>query len=350
MTNNRPVTIRDVANRASVAISSVSRVFSLHPNVSGAMKDRVLAAAEELGYTPDPQAQSLRNGYTKTIGFAVRDFANPFFSDIIFGVEETLNESGYTLLVTNSSGDDQREVDRLEVLRQRRVDALLFSSISEESKGSEIVSTRFDRPVVLIDRDARGRRNSSVVLDHAVGVLDATSDLISLGHERIGLVTGTAEIRPTRERLRGYSEALKKADIEDDPSLHVSGAFSVTFARDATLKILKLPAKKRPTAIIAGGVQTTIGVLEALNSSDVRPGDDISLVVCDDLPWLRIMHPQISVVQRDGAEMGRQAAKLALDIIRGGVPRMVVLPTSYEPRETSRPVPIRARAGSRSQT
>ena len=338
MEEARAVTIHDVANKAGVAVSSVSRALSSHPDVSPAMKAKVFAAAEELGYSPDPGAQSLRSGFTRTIGFVVRDFANPFFGDIIHGVEEALNDAGYTLLVTNSSGDPGREVDRLTLLRQRKVDALLLSTISEASTRTSKAVAAFKRPVVLIDRDPRKLRAGSVLLDHAAGVREATADLIGRGHRRIAMITGSTAIRPTRERLRGYTEAFEAAGLSIDDSLQAPGAFSAAFARETTERLLALPADERPTAIVAGGVQTTIGVLEALSELGVRPGDDVSLVVCDDLPWLRVMRPRISVVTRDAEEMGRQAAGLALELIKGADPRSVTLPTAYEVRETSRPV------------
>lgn len=339
MDEPRPVTIHDVANKAGVAVSSVSRALSSHPDVSPAMKAKVLAAAAELGYSPDPGAQSLRSGFTRTIGFVVRDFANPFFGDIIHGVEEALNEAGYTLLVTNSGGDPGREVDRLTLLRQRKVDALLLSSISEASTRTSRAVASFTRPVVLIDRDPRKLHAGSVLLDHAQGVREATDHLIELGHRRIAMITGSTAIRPTRERLRGYTESFEAAGLPIDESLQAPGAFSAAFAQETTKRLLALPAGQRPTAIVAGGVQTTIGVLEALSELGLRPGEDLSLVVCDDLPWLRVMRPMISVVTRDAEEMGRQAAQLALELIKGAAPRSVTLPTAYEVRETSRPAP-----------
>ncbi len=339
MEETRAVTIHDVANKAGVAVSSVSRALSSHPDVSPAMKAKVFAAADELGYSPDPGAQSLRSGFTRTIGFVVRDFANPFFGEIIHGLEEALNEAGYSLLVTNSSGDPGREVDRLTLLRQRKVDALILSSISEASGRTNKAVAALGRPVVLLDRDPRKLNAASVLLDHAAGVRAATADLIRLGHRRIAMITGSTGIRPTRERLRGFTEAHEAAGLSVSDEFLAPGAFSVSFAHETTERLLSLPLGERPTAIVAGGVQTTIGVMEALTELGVRPGEDLSLVVCDDLPWLRVMRPRISVVTRDAEEMGRQAAWLALEMIKGAEPRSVMLPTGYEVRETSRPVP-----------
>lgn len=333
----RAVTIHDVAQKAGVAVSSVSRALSSHPDVSSAMKAKVFAAADELGYSPDPGAQSLRSGFTRTVGFVVRDFANPYFGEIIHGVEEALNDASYSLLVTNSSGDPRREVDRLTLLSQRRVDAMLLSSISEASSRTSKAVAAFTRPVVLLDRDPRKLKAGGVLFDHAIGVREATEDLINLGHRRIAMITGSTAIRPTRERLRGYTQAHEAAGLAIDDGLLAPGAFSASFARETAERLLGLPRNERPTAIVAGGVQTTIGVLEALSELGVRPGDDVSIVVCDDLPWLRVMRPRISVVTRDAEQMGRLAAELALEMIKGSGPRSVTLPTAYEVRETSRP-------------
>lgn len=335
MDETRPVTIVDVASRAGVAVSSVSRALSSHPDVSPKMKAKVLAAAEELGYAPDPGAQSLRSGFTRTVGFVVRDFANPFFGEIIHGVEEALNDAGYSLLVTNSSGEPAREVERLTLLRQRKVDALILSSISEDSASTSRALEQFRRPVVLLDRDPGELNASSVLLDHAAGVREATVDLIEKGHRRIAMITGSTAIRPTRERLRGFEEAFESCGVPLSTRLLAPGAFSASFARETVERMLAFSPHDRPTAIVAGGIQTTIGVMESLSELGIRAGRDISLVVCDDLPWLRVMRPQISVVTRDAEELGRQVAALALDMIAGAEPRSVMLPTGYEVRETS---------------
>ncbi len=176
---SRPVTIHDVASLAGVAVSSVSRALSSHPDVSPAMKAKVTAAAAQLGYSPDPGAQSpAQRLHPHDRSSWVRDFANPYFGEIIHGVEEALNELGHTLVLTNSGGEASREVERIELQRQRRVDALILSSISEASTRTSKALAAFKRPVVLVDRDQRKLHAACVLLDHAVGVREATEDLI----------------------------------------------------------------------------------------------------------------------------------------------------------------------------
>jgi len=335
MAEGRGITIHDVASKAGVAVSSVSRALSNHPDVSRRMQVKVQEAAKELGYFPDPVAQSLRRGSTRTVGFVVRDLANPFFSEIIHGAEQALTDAGYTLLVMNSGGDAAREVERIGLLRERRVDALVLSSISEKAAATRKAVSQFKNPVVLLDRDLGKVRAGSLLLDHASGVRAATTDLLQLGHRRIALVTGTTDIRPTRERLRGYEAAHDQQGSPTYKELEMTGVFSAVFARETVLRLLSLPRTRRPSAIVAGGIQCTVGVLEAFSELRIRAGEDISLVVCDDLPWLRVLGPAISVVRRDGDAMGRAAAEMALSLIGGGEPRAQILPTQYERRDTS---------------
>lgn len=338
MLETRPVTIHDVASRAGVAVSSVSRVLSNHPDVSNAMKVKVEAAAKELGYSPDPVAQSLRSGTTRLVGLVVRDYANPFFGEVISGIEDVLADAGYTLLVTSSGREAVQETERINLLRQRRVDALLLSTVSDKAPATRKAIAAFKKPVVLLDREFNRLSTGNILLDHASGLHAAIADLLALGHRRIAMITGTPDIRPTRERVRGFESAYRDAGVDISSAIEVTEAFSASFARAKAAELLALPARQRPTALIAGGLQATIGILESLSELGVRPGEDLSLVICDDLPWLRVLRPRISAVSRDAEGMGRAAADMVLGLIRGAEPTTLMLPTRYEARDTSRPV------------
>ena len=338
MEDARPVNIHDVAKRAGVAVSSVSRVLSNHPAVSEQMRAKVEAAASELGYSPDPVAQSLRSGSSRLIGYVVRDFLTPFFNEVIEGLEEILSKAGYTLLVMNGGGQPAQEVERIAMLKQRRVDGLLLSTVADATPRLRKAVLGFERPVVMVDRDMTRADVGRALFDHVSGIAEATADLVALGHTRIAMVTGTPDVRPTRERLRGFREGLRGSEKAMAEGIEVTGAFSASFSRVQTAELLSRPIRKRPTALLAGGVQATIGVLEALSDLGLRPGEDISLVVVDDLPWLRVLRPKISAVSRDPEAIGRVAAELLLAQIGGAPPSTVMLPTRYEARDTSQPL------------
>lgn len=333
----RSVNIHDVARRAGVAVSSVSRVLSNHPDVSERMRTKVESAAKELGYSPDPVAQSLRSGASRLIGYVVRDFMTPFFSEVIEGLEAVLTKAGYTLLVMNGGGQPKQEIERIAMLKQRRVDGLLLSTVIDATPKLRKAVLSFDKPVVMVDRDINRADVGRTLFDHVSGVSEATRDLVTLGHVRLAMITGTADVRPTRERLNGFRQGLAENSRALENRVEVTGAFSASFSRAKTTELMSGPIRKRPTAILAGGVQATIGVLEALSDLGIRPGEDISLVVVDDLPWLRILRPRISAVARDPESMGRVAGELILAQIGGAPPSTVVLPTRYEPRDTSKP-------------
>lgn len=338
----RAVTIHDVARRAEVAVSSVSRVLSNHPDVSPRMKAKVEAAARELGYSPDPVAQSLRSGRTQLVGLVVRDYANPFFGEVITGIEDVLSAAGYTLLVTSSGREEKSEIERISMLGKRRVDALLLATVSDKSPATRKAIAAFKKPVVLLDREFPGLSTGSILLDHASGVHAATADLLSMGHRRIALITGTPKIRPTRERVRGFEAAHTEAGIVPAAAMEIAEVFSAAFARDKAMELLRLPVRQRPTALVAGGVQAAIGILEAMSELGLTPGEELSLVVCDDLPWLRAMRPRVSAVSRDAESMGRTAGQMVLRLIAGEAPSTVTLPTTYDARDTTRPVRKRA--------
>jgi LacI family transcriptional regulator, galactose operon repressor len=338
----RQATIKEVARLAGVAASSVSRVLNEHADVSPQMRARVLQAAEQLGYQPDFLAQSLRLGLTRTIGFVVRDIANPLFAGIVKGAEQELENNGYSILLMNSLGDPLLDAKHIEVLRQRRVDGLILSLQSEVNVHTRHALHSIATPIVLLDREVKAVPADAVLFDHAHGVSEAVRALAALGHRQIALIVGNSETRGSRERVKGYRAGLHEAGLParaDD--IAEMSSFSRDLGYSATVHLVDRPHP--PTAIIAGNSQLGIGTLAALSDRGLRPGTDMSLVICDDLELLRLMSPPISVVARDAEQMGLAAARLLLNRLRGdgdGGPQHVTLPTHYVARESSQPPPV----------
>ncbi|HET9548309.1 MAG TPA: LacI family DNA-binding transcriptional regulator [Desertimonas sp.] len=330
----RRPTMHDVAARAGVALSSVSRALSDHPDVSKKMRRRVHEAARELGYEPNFLAQSLRTGSTYTIGFLIRDIANPFFAAMANGAEHFLRQRGFVMLLVNSDGDSDVEANHISVLRRRRVDGLILNLVTEDHEPTVAALGNLETPFVLVDRTVPGTNASAVLCDHYTGVRTATDDLIAHGHRRIALVSGQRNVRPVRERLRGLEDSLSIAGLAHDERLVALGSFAGDFARQQTHALLD--AADPPTAILTGGAQVTVGVLKALAERQITAGRDIGLVALDELDLLEIVQPAISVVSRDPHRMGAEAARLLLDAAAGQPPQTVLLPTTYSPRSTPR--------------
>jgi LacI family transcriptional regulator len=329
--------MREVADRAQVAMSSVSRVLSEHPDVSTAMRERVLAAVEELGYRPDLLAQGLRRGATLSVGFLVGDIAHPLLAAIVKGAEARLRLDGYSLLIANSQRDPDVEGEQLRLFAQRRVDGMILSLASEHAPQTLEALGDAEVPFVLVDRELGDAfPASSVLSDHRAGVRAAVGHLLDLGHRRIGLIAGI-DVRPTRERVAGAREAYAERRLEGGLEAIVGGGVTSEVGERGAERLLDDP---RPaTAIVVGGNQILIGLLRTLQRRGLRFPADISIVTCDDTEITTVLDPPIGAVSRDDIGVGRAAAELLLRRLASddNGPETVVLGTRFVARSSCAP-------------
>ena len=331
------VNMREVAQRAGVAMSSVSRVLSDHPDVSSSMRARVMAAVEELGYQPDLLAQSLRRQETKTIGFAIVDISNQLFAEIVAAAETRFREAGYSLLLTNSEGRPELDAAHIRLLAQRRVDGIILSVSNERDELMLRALARLDSPVVVLDRNVDVGRSLHVYTDHQPGMRNAVNHLLDLGHRRIAMINGQP-LRPVNERRAALEACYAERGLEKTYRL-LEGTLSVEYGSRATSQLLSQPDP--PTAIIAGGNQLMLGALKVLHARGIRLGEKVSFVGCDDIPISELYDPPISVVRRDNAAIGRCAAELMLEALRDPEYRAdMVLPTEFVARPSCGPAPV----------
>ena len=333
-------TIKEVARRAGVALSSVSRVLNDHPDVSDSMRARVLEAIAELGYEPNLPAASLRTGSSRTIGFIVPDLRNPLFGSIVTAAQDQLSRQGYAAVITTSSSDADRDADMARLLRHCQVDALIVSLADETHSNVIEELRRFEGPIVLLDREVKTLSDASIVAtDHRSGMKEATRHLLSLGHERIALLTGSMHVRPSVERVQAFRQVYDEHDLPYPEDLVLPLGFAPRFGELLTVELLRSPSP--PTALIAGGNQILTGVLRTFGRRGISPGTDIALVSCDDIPLSELHSPPITVIDRNVEEIGRSAARLALERLRNLAtpPRRVVLPTTLVLRDSTPPLP-----------
>lgn len=331
----RRASIREVAERAGVALSSVSRVLSGHPDVSAVMRNRVLDAVAALGYEPNLLAQSLRRGETRTVGFVVGDISNPLLARIALGAETGLRAAGYSMLLTNSMNRPELDVAHANLLHQRRVDGLLLSLADETAAPTLEALDRTGVPMVMVDRDVpRTERTSFVQSAHDEGVTAAAEHLIGLGHRSIALVNGYPNVRPSRERAKVLRRVCRRRGVR---AIVRGGAFTAEHGAMVTAELLALADP--PTAIIAGGNQILVGVLAALREHHVRIPAQLSLVTCDDVPLAALLDPPVATISRDLGEMGQVAAELLLELLDGQPPRRVVQPVTFRPTASCAPPP-----------
>jgi LacI family transcriptional regulator len=336
-TRRKRASMREVADLADVAISSVSRVLSGHPDVSADMRERVLDAVTQLEYEPDFLAQSLRRGATLSVGYVVGDISNPLIATITSGAESVLRQAGYSMLLMNSENDPELDAAHIRFFQARRVDGMILSLASERQQETLDVLGQVDVPVVMVDRDVDAQLDASIVRnDHKAGMRAAVDHLLDLGHRRIVLITGGLDLLPVRERIAGMTEAVAARGVLDETSSLV-GSLSAEHGERSTEQVLAM--HPRPTAIIAGGNQVLAGCIRSLHRHGIRIPEDISLVTCDEVDLSELHIPPIASIARDTLRLGNTAAELLLERINGGEPRTVLLPTTFNARPSCGPLP-----------
>jgi LacI family transcriptional regulator, galactose operon repressor len=334
----RPATMREVAKLADVAISSVSRVLSDHPDVSPDMRARVMAAVHQLEYEPDFLAQSLRRGATLSVGWVIGDISNPLIAAITSGAESVLRAAGYSMLLMNSENKPELDAAHIRFFQVRHVDGMIVSLASERHQPTLDALAGLEVPIVVVDREVPAALRASVVRnDHRLGFRAAVDHLLDLGHRRIALIAGTLDMWPVRERIGGARDAVRARGIPDETVI-LPGSLTPEHGEAATEEILQL--EPRPTAIIAGGNQLLAGAVRSLARHNVRIPDDISFVTCDEVDLSELYSPPIASIGRDTVAVGRVAAELLVKRLHGsGAPETIVLPTTFTPRASTAPPP-----------
>jgi len=330
--------IRDVAVRAGVSPSSVTRVLGGYPNVSPDLRERVMAAVREVDYKPDLLAAGLRRGYTKTIGMLVNDVLNPFNAQMMDVVESELRQAGYNVILTNSHGADQMDLENLLVLRQRRVDGLVASFADDRNSALAPALETWPGPVVLFDRQIEGADVSAVLSDHRYGAQQLTEHLVERGHRRLAMISGSYHLYSTRERILGMQEVAARHGITVRPDFLISGRGSDEHGREGVRRLFDDP--EPPTALVLGNGNTSavIGALSEIRTRGLRIGKDVAVASYYDTEFLDLHSPPITAVSRDVSEMARRAAAMMLERLEDHrrIAHTVVLPTRLEVRESTR--------------
>lgn len=311
-------TLRDVANRAGVSIGSVSAVINRTAPVSATLRQRVLAAIEELGYAPDGVARSLKTGRTRTVGLIIPDITNPLFAALASAVEQSCDAAGYTLVLCATADDPDKELRHLQLMRTQRADGIILVPNGIQPGNVEAIRRLIRVPTVLVDRTLQGLAEFDwVTLDNRAAARMAVEYLVRSGHRRIGIVTGRPGISISTERLEGYREALEGTGIGFDEGLAACGAFHIDTAIKATATLLH--RHPRPTAIFSTSNLTTIGVMRAITEQGFRCPKDISVTGIDDFEWSAAFSPGLTAVVQPIQAIGERAVERLLARIDGRV-------------------------------
>ena len=328
------ITINDIANRAGVAPSTVSRVLSGNGYSGKKTRDLVLRTADDLAYTPNRVAQSLRLKQTKTLGLVIADVENSLYSRIAKTVETIAKRSGFHVVLCNSNDDPGEEKDCLELLVDLRVDGIL---ITPTGKNAAFLRSLLSRgiKIVQLDRKLARLRCDSVVVNNRNGAEAAVEHLILQGHRRIGLLAGETHVTTGGQRLEGYRLALMKHRIPFDPGLVRESNFLRDTALGAAQSLFN--RAELPTAVFAANNVLAESCLFVLR--ELRLSQSVSVVVFDDAPWMQLIDPPLTVVVQPIEELARTAATLMVKRVQASEapnPVAIVLEPTLITRDTGK--------------
>lgn len=336
---SRP-TLRDVAAAAGVSIGSASRVLNANTSVASAIRQKVERAIEELGYEPNALARSMRVGSTRTVGVAVRDITIPIFADFVQGIQESLDDLNYSLLIACSKDQIERELSIVRVFGQRKIDGLIMTTSSEDDR--ELVEARrsLGAPIIFMDRAVVGDY-SSVLISHRAGTREAVEHLLDLGHRNIGLITGASSLLPGRERTLGYCDAFAARGLTPPMEFVRAEGFQPEICFSHAMELMS--RKPRATAIIAGGFSVLAEVLRAARLSALSIPRDISVIAGANSEFSQLFNPPISAISFDMKAIGKAAVSLLVNRLTGisAGPKDLTFPAELSIRNScAAPIPV----------
>jgi LacI family transcriptional regulator len=336
------VSIQHVAQSAGVSVATASRVISgANYPVNEKTRQRVLDAVAELGYTPNSLARGLKTQRSYLIGALVGDNADPYFAEIMRGVEEVCSADGYLTIVCNTDRKPEREMRYLQTLRDYRADGILFAGGGLSEPGypaqlEQMVQELRQVGAVTVTLAQHTLQAPSVQADNFGGARQMAARLIALGHRRIAFIAGPPNLVVANVRLQGYMAALAEAGLMIDPTLILPGDFSLAGGEQAVQSLALLPTAQRPTALFAANDETALGALAGLRRLGLHVPRDVSVCGFGDLPVAHVIAPALTTVRIPVRELGRAGAQKMLALLRAeSVTPLDVLPTMIIEREST---------------
>lgn len=327
--------IEDVAREAGVSTATVSRVLAGKPYVSEELRRRVLEAARALNYRPSRVARSLRVQRSRIIGLIISDIQNPFFTSIVRAVEDVAQQQQYSVFLCNSDEDSDKEATYVELMLAEQVSGLIVAPTARSNDlYRKLVAMQV--PVIAIDRRVSDVAMDMVVCDNVRAAREVVSHLVEGGYRRIAAVLSGLEISTGAERYQGYVEALTSHGLAVQPELVRTGSPRTPNGYAMTMDLLQ--QSPPPDAIFAGNNLLTVGALHAIHDLGLRIPEDIGFAAFDEMDWMFLVKPALTVVKQPTYEMGQRAAELLLQRIAdpSRPAQVVTLQPTIKLRESSR--------------
>lgn len=331
-------TIHDIAKKLNIAASTVSRALNDSPLISERTRKKIKQAAKEMGYRPNVVAANFRTKKTNTIGVVVPLINRHFFSSVISGIEDIAYQRGFTVSISQSNDDFEKEQKITHALFANRVDGLILS-IGMNTTNFDHLRLFSDRkiPLVFFDRVVDEIDAHKIVVDDFGGGYRATKHLIDQGRKHVALIGGPLNLKIYQHRQEGYLQALHDAGLLEIPELIIHNNLSREDGIKATKKLLK--HSPTPDAIFCANDTTALSSILYLKEQGIRVPEDIAIVGFSNEPFSEVVSPSITTIKQPGFEMGQKAAELIIAQINGEPagkkPTIITMPTELIIRESS---------------
>ncbi len=309
-------TIKDIAHKAGVAPSVVSRALNNKYGVKDSTKNLIIKLAQEMNYYPNTAARSLVTRKTETIGIMMADISEPFYSQLIKGMEYIANQTGYALIFSNSYETVEHNRVLQKMINAQRVDGLIIVGSNIQEKNFSLALLEQEIPFVLVERNFSDPRVNCIWVDNVEGAYLATKHLVEKGHRKIAHITGNLYYQVALDRLEGYKKALYESGIDYSEELVVSGNFVGQGGYETMNDILR--HHPQCTAVFVASDAMAYGALQAINEAGLNAPDDIAIIGFDDLDFSSLTNPPLTTIRQPRYEMGQKAMELLTDILRGG--------------------------------
>jgi len=307
------VTIKDIARRAGVSHATVSRALHGSPLISVATSQRIRQIAAELGYQPSVAARSLKTNRSQVLGVIVSHIADPFFSEILQGIDEVAQQVGYSLFIAASQHSLERERAIVKTMREHRVDGVIICSTPFSAEQSQLLAS-YKTPLVVINNQSAEDYRYSIYHDDLDGSQQVTQHLLDLGHKRIAYLGSSFSGRTNDQRLSGYKERMQAAGLSvPEGFVHGVQANNPETGRAAVDHFLALP--ERPTAVFCFNDMLATGVLQGLRRVGLRVPEDCSVAGFDNITFSAYTNPPLTTFNQPKHEIGIQAARLLLELL-----------------------------------
>ncbi|MEM1505615.1 LacI family DNA-binding transcriptional regulator [Domibacillus sp. 8LH] len=303
-------TIYDVAEKAGVSISTVSKVLNNKGHLAEKTRKKVKATMLELNYQPSVVASVRKR--IQTIGLLIPDIANPFMAEIARVIENHVKRYGYSLMICSTDNDLKNEVEYVSILKQKYTDGIIVATgLKREEAVKELIKT--DIPIALLSRDVPSLAVNTVLVDDYLGGYEATNHLISLGHQKIAMITEDTTFSTLQARVNGYKKALEEAGLSYDENLVLTNNTSLEEGKKSMLSLLKKASP--PTAVFASTESLAIGAVQGAHELNLNVPDEVSIIGFDDTVLSTICEPPLTTVAQPIEEMGEKAVELLIEEI-----------------------------------